>query len=142
MAVSGAINLTVDAAINGVNEAVSFPGFGLVNESRGEESFAPGREGDVHRIIHPAGHHDFQTRTVWTFPEDMGCAALEGFASTQIVGLLGEGALAPVDPAVRPQIRPVHVVGATSQGLALMPFIPLIGDAIVVGIGKLPNAGR
>ena len=59
-----------------------------------------------------------------------------------LVGLLGERALAPVDPAVRAEVRAVQVVGAAGQRLALEPLFALVGDAVAVGVGQLPDARR
>ena len=58
-----------------------------------------------------------------------------------IIGLLGESPLAPVDPAVGAEIGAVQVIGATRERFTLKPLDPLIGHAIAVGIGQLPDAG-
>ena len=58
------------------------------------------------------------------------------------VGLLGERALRPVDPAVGPGIRAVQIVGAAGERLSLEPFLAPIGHAVAVGIRQLPDAGR
>ena len=59
-----------------------------------------------------------------------------------LVGLLGERALRPVDPAVGPGVRAVEIVGAPGDRLPLEPFLPPIGNAVAVGIRQLPDAGR
>ena len=72
------------------------------------------------------------------------CAArvTNGFLPGPLVGLLGEGPLAPVDPAVGAEIGAVQVVGAAGERLALEPFDALVGHAVAVGVGQLPDAGR
>ena len=72
------------------------------------------------------------------------CAALcdERRLAGPLIGLLREGALAPVNPAVGSEVRPVQVVGAAGQRLALEPFDTLVRDAVAVGVGQLPDARR
>ena len=72
------------------------------------------------------------------------CAArvTSGGLPGPLVGLLGERALGPVDPAVGPGVRAVQVVGAAGERLALEPFLAPVGDAVAVGVGQLPDARR
>ena len=59
-----------------------------------------------------------------------------------LVGLLGERPLAPVDPAVGAEVGAVQVVGAAGERLALEPLDALVGHAVAVGVGQLPDARR
>src|SRR5262249_41523317 len=59
-----------------------------------------------------------------------------------LVRLLRKGALAPVDPAVGAEVRAMQVVGASGKRLALEPLRALVGHAVTVGVGQLPDAGR
>jgi hypothetical protein len=58
------------------------------------------------------------------------------------VGLLGERALRPVNPAIRTEVRPVQVVRTTGESLPFEPFLAMIRDAIAVAIGQLPDTRR
>src|SRR3712207_4560556 len=64
----------------------------------------------------------------------------ERLAVGQGVGLFREGALRPIDHPVGAEVGAVEVVGAAGQGLALEPLDPLVGDAVVVRVGELPDA--
>ena len=70
-----------------------------------------------------------------------GSAGDEGRTVRPFVGLLGEGSLGPVDPSVQSQVGAMQIVGATGEGLAREPFLPPVGDAVIVRIGQLPDAG-
>ena len=114
--------LAVDAAVDGVNQAVALAAGRTLQKGGGEDAFAAGREDDVHRVVHPAGHHRLDAGAVGPAAEDVGGLRDERRLARTLIGLLREGALAPVDPAVRAEVRAVQVVGATGQRLALEPF--------------------
>ena len=63
-----------------------------------------------------------------------------GLMPWPLVGLLGERALAPVDPSVGAEVRPVQIVAAVGHRLALKPFDALIGNADPFGVGEFPDA--
>ena len=56
--------------------------------------------------------------------------------------LFGERAFAPIDPAVGAGVGAVQVVRAAGERFPLVPFDPLVGDAIAVFIREFPNTGR
>src|ERR1043166_3136717 len=74
--------------------------------------------------------------------ENMRGSAGKSPSSWQLISLLGKSSFAPINPAIRAKIRPMQIVGATSQRLALVPFGADVGYAIVVRVRQLPNAGR
>ena len=74
--------------------------------------------------------------------KDVGGARHERRFTSALVGLLREGALGPVDPAVEPKIGAVEIVGASRQRFRLEPLLALVGDSVTVGVGQLPDARR
>ncbi len=137
----GVVDLAVDAPVDGVDQAITLAAPGMDEERGGEDGFAAGGEDDIHGVIHPAGHDRFDAGPIGAAAEDVGRAGREGRSAGPLVGLAGESALAPVDPAVRAGIRPVEVVGASGERLAAEPFDATIGHAVAVGVGQLPDGG-
>lgn len=56
------------------------------------------------------------------------------------IALLGERALAPVNPPVATKVRPMQIVGTAGERLALEPLLPLVSYAVAIGISQAPNA--
>ena len=141
VAVKDAVRFSVDAAMDGVDDAVPAAQFRVLNESGRQQPFSPGREDHVHGVVHSPRQDRLDPRISGPSPEDVGGAGHQGRTVGPFVGLLGEGSLGPVDPSVQSQVGAVQIVGATGEGLAGEPFLPLVGDSIIVGIGQLPDAG-
>ena len=142
MTVDDRVDLAVDAAVDRMDQAVAVAAAGLLEEGGREDPLAAGREHDVDRVVHPAGHHRLDRAVVGPRAEDVRRLGDKGRASRPLVGLFGERPLAPVDPAVGPEIGPVQVVGAAGERLALEPLLAAVGHAVAVGIGQLPDARR
>ena len=136
------MDLAVDAAVNRVDQAVALAAAGIHKEGRREDPLAAGSEDDVDRVVHAAGHDRLDAGSIRPAAEDMGRPRDERRLARPLVGLLGERPLAPVDPAVGPEIRAMQVVGAAGERLALEPLDSLVGHAVAVGIRQLPDARR
>ena len=124
-----------------MNEAVALAAAGMDEEGGREDRLAAGGEDHVDRVVHAAGHDRLDARSIGPAAEDVGCLGHKRRLAGPRVRLLGKGSLAPVDPAVPAQVRPVQVVGAAGQGFALEPFDSLVGDAVAIGVGELPDRG-
>ena len=72
----------------------------------------------------------------------MGGTRLEGPPITKHVVLRSKSSLAPVEKAIRSQIRTVHDVAATFDGSTVEPDSPLIGNMIAINVGELPYVRR
>ena len=82
-------------------------------------AFAAGREDDIDRVIHAAGHDRLDAGAIGPAAEDVGCAGDEWRLARPLVGLLGEGSLAPVDPAVGPGYGPCR---SLAQPVSVLPW--------------------
>ena len=141
MVVENVVVLSVDTAIDGMDQAIALAAAGMLEERGGEDPLSAGSKRDFHRIIHPARHDRFQAGAVRSAAEDMRRAGdKRGFARA-VEGLLSKGSLAPIDPAIGSQVGAVHVVRAAGQSLALEPFFALVRHAVAVGVRQFPNAG-
>ena len=136
------VDLAEDAAVDRVADAVAETRLGEVDERAGEQRFALRREGDLDRVVHAAGHDDVEVRPVGTGAVDVGGLVVEGLSVAELVGLLGERALGPVDVAVRPEIRAMDVVRATGERAALEPLLAAVGHAVAVVVAEAPDARR
>ena len=63
--------LAVDAAVDGVDQAVALAAAGVLEERRREDALAAGREDDVDRVVHAAGHHRLDAGAVGPAAEDV-----------------------------------------------------------------------
>ena len=100
VAVDDGVRLAVHAAVDRVHQPVAPAGLRMLEERRGQNAFAGGREGHVDRVVHAAGHDHFDRRIARPPAEDVRRARHERRLAGALVGLLGERALGPVDPAV------------------------------------------
>ena len=71
------------------------------------------------------------TRSIRPRAEDMRSARVKSFSVWQGVGLLGERAFAPINPAIGSGVGAVQVVCAAGERFSLKPFLAPIGDASV-----------
>ena len=140
VSIDDTVFLSVDAAVDRVQDPISFPARGALQEGRGEEALPGGQEFDIDRVVHSPRHDGFDPGGARPAPEDMGGAGYQGFPGGPGVGLFGEGSLAPVDPAVQPEVGAMQVIGATGQG-ALEPFFTPVTDPVPIGVGQFPDAG-
>jgi hypothetical protein len=92
--------LAVDAAVEGVGDAIAPTGLAEIDEGAGEEGFTVRGEGDFDRIVHAAGHDDLEVGAVGFGAEDMRGAVVDGGLARARVVLFGEGALGPIDVAI------------------------------------------
>jgi hypothetical protein len=139
MAVKHAVILSVHTPVDGVEESV--PAAVALDDRGRENPLAFRRERHVDRVVHPARHHRFEARAVGAAAKDVGGARLP-LAAVHQVRLLGEGALAPVNPTVGARIGTVQVVRAAGKGLALEPLDAVLGHAVAIAVGELPDARR
>ncbi len=135
------VNLAVDAAVNGVDQAVALAAAGMNKERGGEDPLSARSENHVNGIVHAASHHRFDRTAFRRLAKDVSRAGPEG-RSRSGVDLLGKCPFTPVDPTVQPRIRSVKVIGATRERLTFEPLDPLVGHSVAVGIGQLPDGGR
>ncbi len=142
VAIDDAVLLAVHAAVDGVHERIAAPELRMLEKRGCEDPFALRREGDLHRVVHAAGHHHFNARVPGPPPQDVCGTRDEGSLAGAIVGLLRERPFGPVDPAVRSEVRPVQIVGARGQRFSFEPLLAPIGDAVAVRIRQLPDARR
>ncbi len=132
--------LAVDAAIDGMNQPVALALLRMHQERRREDPLAAGRENDVDRVIHAAGHHRLEPGAVTPRAKDVGRGRSHPLVPRQLVGLAGEGSLAPIDPTVGTGVGAVQIVCAAGER-AGEPLLATIGHAVAVGVGQLPDGG-
>ena len=130
------------SAVNRVRNAVTVTGLAEVNERAGEDGFAFRREGDFNRVVHAAGHDEVQVRAIGPRTINVRRAVVDLAAIAKGVRLLSEGAFRPVEVAVRAEVRTVDVIRAARERAALEPLLAFVGNAVTVGVGKLPDARR
>src|SRR5688572_2527328 len=102
----------VDPAVDGVNDSVPLTSAWVHEKCAGQYPFASGREGDRNRVVHAPSQNRLNPGPVRQCAEDMRRTRNQGPATRQGVSLFGKGPLAPVDPAIGSQMRPVQIVGA------------------------------
>src|SRR5213595_3915577 len=73
----------VDAAVNGVNEAVTKTRGGPDEKRRRKDSFAAGREHAIDWIVHAAGHYRLDAAAIRPRAEDVRSASGERLATRQ-----------------------------------------------------------
>ena len=142
MAVENVVDFAVHASINGVDQPIALATAGMLKKSRRKNPLAGGGENAIDRIVHAARHDRLDAASIRPAAENVRGFSLENLVVGERVGLLGECALAPVNPAIRSQVRPVQIIGAASEGFARKPFHPLISHAIAVGVRQFPDTGR
>ena len=136
------VYFAVNAAVDGVDQAVAPAAAGVLQERGRENPLAAGREHDLHGVIHPAGHNRLDHAAVGLPPKDVRRPCDERLPARPRVGLLGKGPLAPINPAVGPEVGAVQIVGAAGERLARKPLLAAVGDAVAVDVGQLPDARR
>jgi hypothetical protein len=129
----------VHAAVEDVNEPVAEAAGGMLDERGRQDPLPLGREGDVDGVVHAAGHHDLAARAVGPGPEDVRRAGLPAGPPRQVVGLLAVPALRPIEPAVAAEVGAMQVVAALRERAAVEPHLPLVGHAVAVAVGELPD---
>ena len=141
VAVERGLLLAINAAVNRVQQAVALAAAGL-DERAAQEPLARRVERHAHGIVHATGEHGFKARAIGPRTEDVRGARDEGLAVRERVALLGERTFRPVNPAVWAEVGAVQVVCAAGERLAVMPHLALVGDAVAVGVGELPDLRR
>ena len=126
-------------AVNRVPNSVAPSGLAEINKRAGKHRLAFGGKGHFHRIVHPAGHHDFQSRSIRPCPQDVSSAVMDRGLSGPLVRLLCKRAFRPIDIAIRTSIRAVDVIGTARQGAAFEPFLALVGQPVSIRIRKFPD---
>ena len=142
VAVDDRVRLSVQAPIDRVNQRIAAPQLRMLQERRRQYPFAGGRERDVDRIVHPAGHDRLDRGVAGTPAKDVRRSCDERRSARSFVGLLGERAFGPVDPAVRTEVGPVEIVRTVGQRFSLKPLFASIGHAVSIGIRQFPDARR
>src|SRR5215470_3832222 len=112
-------------------------------EERGRENaLAARREHYIDRVIHATRHHGFNSSSVGTSAKDVRSASRKRLLAGPLVCLLGECPFAPVNPAVRTEIRSMKIVGAPGTRLPIKPFDALIGGSRAFRVGQFPDDRR
>ena len=137
-----AVRLAVNSAVNGVHQSVALATGGVLEKCGGEKPLTARRKNDVHRVVHAANHHRLVRAARWVAAENMRGTRDTLAAAKRREALLGKRAFAPVNPSIAAKVRPMQIVGAAGQRLALKPFLALVSHAVAVGIGQSPNARR
>src|SRR5438067_990167 len=84
------VHLSIDPAVDRVDDAVALPAFRMLQKCGGEEALAAGRESDLDRIIHPPGHDRLNPAASRTAPKDIGGPSDECWLACALIGLTGE----------------------------------------------------
>ena len=142
MAIENAMVLPVDAAVEGMNQPVTLTAAGMDKKRARHDPLPFRREDDVDGVVHAAGQHRLELARVVAGTEDVAGAGRPAGAAGKVVALLGKGPLAPIDPAVAAEVGAMEIIGTAGEGLGVKPHLARFGDAIVVGIGELPNLRR
>ena len=132
----------VHSAIHRVQNTVAPAGLGQIKEGAAQKALPYVTKGQPNRVVHPPGDDHFELTAIRTSAIDMGGTRLEGPPITKHVVLRSKSSLAPVEKAIRSQIRTVHVVAATFDGSTVEPDSPLIGNMIAINVGELPYVRR
>src|SRR5688572_12342665 len=130
MTIEHIVVFTINAAVKRVDEPVAFTAGGMLKKCAGQNALAFRGEGQTDRIIHATGHYWLNAGAIRPRAEDVRGARGEFFSIRKCVGLFGEGAFAPVNPAIGPGVRAVQVVRAASECLALKPLDAHVGYAV------------
>ena len=130
------------AAVNGVEDAVAFSVGGPLQEGAGEQALAAGREDDIHGVVHARSDDSLEARAVGPHAVKVRSAADKIPSITELEALLGEPAFAPIDETIRPGVGAVEIVGAAGERLTVEPHLALVGHAVLVGVGELPDLRR
>ena len=126
------MHLSIDSAVNGMNQPIPQSATGTLQKGSGKNSFPPWHEGDINGIVHPAGHHVFdQTCSIRPATKQMGSFGHQltwfralcpdgrcprrrsSVARRLIINLLGKRPFAPIDKTVEPQVGAMQIVGTT-----------------------------
>ncbi len=140
MAFQHPVDFPIDATVDGVDQAVPSAVTGMLQEGGGEDPFAAWCEDKLHGVIHATGHDGVHFGTVWAHTINVRSAIIDNLPARPLMLLLLEGALAPVNPAVQSEIRPVQVIGAAVGRLAVEPLCALVRAPIAIGILQSRNA--
>ena len=119
MFVDWIVVFAVHASVDGMDQPVALAAAGMLEERATHEPLARGREDDIHRVVHTAGHYALDSGAVRASAKDVTGAGDEVRLAALLIGLLGEGAFAPVEPTVAAKVRPVKIVGAAGQRFAV-----------------------
>src|SRR5262249_2547320 len=129
-----------DAAVDGVDDGVVTCRPGVQNVDRGER-LALGGESDLDRVVHAAPATDPGLTAVGPAAEDAGGLALHQRA-VGLLDLVPVPAVAPVEPAVGAEERPVNVGRVAGEAELRHQLAAAISDAGALAIDELPQAGR
>lgn len=105
--------------LDGVEKSVALTAGGVRKESAREEQRARGCPDEPHGIVHAGGDDRLERSALRPAAKDVGGAGLKITPVRQRVPLLGEGAFAPVDPAIRAEVRAVKIIRAAGQRHAI-----------------------
>ena len=132
----------VNATVNRVNQPVAFPRRADLKKRPAQHPLARRGKRHPHRVVHAAREHRLEPRPVRSRPKDVRRPRHKGLPVSQRVPLLGEGAFRPIEPTLRPEIRPVQIVRTPRQRLAVIPLLPSVRHAVAIRIGEFPNVRR
>ena len=134
--------LPVDAAVEGMNQPVTLTATGMDKERARHDPLPFRREDDVDGVVHPAGQHRLELARIVAGAEDVASAGRPAGAAGEVVALLGKGPLAPIDPAIAAEVGAMEIVGTAGEGFGVKPHLARLGDAVIIGIGELPDLRR
>jgi hypothetical protein len=130
----------IDAAIEPVHEGVA-PGVGVV-EVDGADEIAFGGEGETGGVVGTAEGVPLNVGAVGVAGPDAGGEAFADERAVFLFDVVVFAAVAPVEAAIGVELGAVDVGGVAGVVEAGDDFFPLVGDAVVVGVGEFPEAGR
>src|SRR5258706_5525711 len=104
-----------------MDQRVAFARLWVDEEGRGKKCVASAGEGDLDWIIHPSAHDRIETAAIRPASKDMGGGIGNCRKARAFVSLFCKCPLAPIDPAIGPEVGPVKIVGATSERFSLEP---------------------
>ena len=142
MAIEDAMVFSVDAAVEGMNQPVALTAAGMDQKRARHDPLPFRREDDVNGVVHAAGQHRLELARIVAGAEDVAGAGRPAGAAREVIALLGKGPLAPIDPAIAAEVGTVEIIGTAGEGLGVKPHLARFGDAIVIGIGELPDLRR
>ena len=145
MAGQNVILFAPDATAHGMNQAVTLAAARVLKKGAAHDQVTLGSPRQAHRIVHACGEDRldvFRAPQAVVGPEHMGGACGPAGLARQVISLLREGPLAPIDFLVRTKVGPMQIVGTASQGFSVEPHGAAFRYAIVIRIREAPDLRR
>src|SRR5207247_10456032 len=101
---------------------------------------ALGREIDLHRIVAATERVPADIPAIGPARPDARREARVDWRSVLLFHVVAFAAVAPVQPAIRMQERAMHIRGVAGEIEVARDHLALVGDAVAIGVGELPDA--